>query len=92
MKYEVKHIKEECCFVCFQDQCLALLKYQMLDRELMNIYHIEVMDIKDSQNIEMILMKEVLEYARKNHYRVLTTSAWVRNYLVNHPNCQNMLL
>ena len=42
----------------------------MLDRELMNIYHIEVMDIKDSQNIETLA-----ESASTDHFGVVRKTA-----------------
>ena len=92
MDYEVKHIKEECRFEIFQNKRLASVKYQLLDSELMNIYHMEIVSSEEEQRLESLLIKEVLEYARKNHYRVLTTCSLVRNYLGKHPNCQNMLL
>jgi predicted GNAT family acetyltransferase len=92
MEYQVRHVKEEGCFEIFQDGCIALVKYQMLDRELMHIYHIEIKDTSDCEKIEAKLVTEVLEYARKNHYRVLSSSSSIRDYLQKHPNCQNILL
>ncbi|MDE7374626.1 MAG: N-acetyltransferase [Odoribacter sp.] len=92
MEYEVTHNEGEHRFEASENGHIALVEYQILDRHLMNIYHTEVPKPVESSGLGSALMKEVLSFARKNHYRVLPTCAFAQVYVGMHPNHQDMLV
>ena len=92
MKFEVTHKEGEHRFEAWKDGYLALVEYQILDRELMNIYHTEVPGPIEGQGVGSALMKEALEYARQNNYRVLPTCPFAQTYLRKHPDYKDMLV
>ena len=92
MEYEVKHNEGKHRFETSRNGHVASVDYQMLDRELMNIYHTEVPKPIEGSGVGAALMKEALAFARKNHYRVLPTCSFAQIYVGMHPNYKDMLV
>lgn len=91
MEYQIDHNKKEHRFETKKDGYLALVEYQLLDNQLMNIYHTEVPDPIGGQGVGSAIVKEALEYARRNKYRVLPTCPFAQAYLLKHPEYQDLL-
>lgn len=92
MEYHVNHNKKEHRFESSYDGIVAFVEYQLLDNEIMNIYHTEVPKPIEGMGIGSAIMKESLDFARRNHYHVLPTCTFAQIYLMRHPGYRNILL
>lgn len=91
MEYEVMHNEKERRFEMTDHGDLALVEYQLLGDGIMNIYHTEVPESIEGKGVGSAMMKEALEFARRNHYRVVPTCAFAQSYLQKHPDYMDVL-
>lgn len=91
MEYNVTHNQKKHRFETNKDGYLALVEYQLLDRQIINIYHTEVPRPIEGQGVGSAIMKEVLDFARLNRYRVLPTCPFAQSYLHKHPGYGDVL-
>lgn len=92
MEYHIKHNKREHRFEVSNSGYLAFVEYQLLDNQIMNIYHTVVPEAIESKGIGSSIMKEALDFARRNHYQVLPTCAFAQAYLIKHPDYRDILI
>lgn len=91
MKYSVTHNEGEHRFEAKKNGYLALVEYHLLDKEVMNIYHTDVPEPIEGKGIGSAMMKEALDFARRNHYRILPTCPFAQAYLLKHPDYGDIL-
>lgn len=91
MEYNVVHNEGMHRFETQKDGGRALVEYQVLDKEVMNIYHTEVPKSMEGHGVGSAMMKEALSFARKNRYKVLPTCPFAQAYLSKHPGFQDIL-
>lgn len=92
MEYLVKHNNGKHRFETNQEGNLAFVEYQILDNEIMNIYHTEVPEPIEGKGVGSAIMKEALDFARRNNYQVLPTCAFAQSYLMKHPDYRDVLI
>ncbi len=91
MAYKVIHNNKEHRFEAKVKGYRALVEYQLLGCEIMNIYHTEVPEPIGEQGIGSAIMKEAFEFARRNHYQILPTCPFAQSYLEKHADYRNVL-
>lgn len=85
-KNNIIHNKQEHRFELTKNGHLALVAYQLSDKETMDIYHTEVPEAIEGQGIGSSLIKAALDYARRHHYRIIPTCPFAKAYLLSHPD------
>lgn len=90
MEYTVTHNKGEHRFESGREGHRALVEYE-LDHGVMDIYHTWVPEPIEGQGVGSAIMKEVLDYARDHHYRVVPSCAFAQLYLAKHREYLDLL-
>ncbi|MCD7971218.1 MAG: N-acetyltransferase [Candidatus Azobacteroides sp.] len=84
MEKKVTHNEESRRFEVYTDNMIAYLTYS-LEGNNMIIPHTYVPRALEGQGIASAMVKEALEYARKNNFRVVPLCFFVRVYMERHP-------
>lgn len=91
MEHKITHNEEKHRFEANQDGHPASIEYQLLGKEVMNIYQSTVPEPAGTGNLGPAMMKEALDFARRNHYKVLATCPFAQAYLRKHPDYRDIL-
>jgi len=92
MTLEIHHDKDHTQFVAMVDGKKAMLQYIPLpDGKTLNYYHTFVPPELRERHIGKDLVKYALDYARENHFKVIPQCPFVRAYIENHPEYNDII-
>lgn len=93
MEYKIQQNSEQNRFeAIFEGRVIGLVDYEYSpSRNSLIIPHTEVSEEFGGQGIAAALNKEVLEFARKNGYRVIPVCSYTRTYVERHPQYQDLI-
>ncbi len=91
MEFEIIHDKINQSFYSEIEGRRALLDYIMRDDEVIDFTHTYVPIELRGKGIAAKIVREGLEYAKENNFKVIPSCSYVEAYIDRHPEYHNIL-
>lgn len=91
MNLNIEHDKKNQRFFVKKNDEESELKYKTLDDQTLDYYSTFVPESLRHQGIAAQITEAALQYAKDNNYQVVASCPYVKSYIVDHPQYQNLL-
>ena len=87
----IEHDKEKQVFFAEVENKRAILEYNKLEEKTLDYYHTFVPEELRGRKIASGIVKEGMEYAEKNGYKVIPTCPFVKAFIKRNPQFENII-
>lgn len=91
MNLTINHDKDSQRFLAAKDGKESVLKYKIIDDQTLDYFSTFVPEELRNQGIAAKITDYALNYAKENHYQIVASCPYVKNYITNHPEYQSLL-
>ncbi len=88
----IDHDKEKQVFFAEIEDKKAVLEYNKVDKNTLDYYHTFVPEELRGREIATKIVKESMEYAKKNGYKVIPTCPFVKAFANRNPQFENIII
>lgn len=91
MKLDIQHDTKKHCFYVNFDNTQCALKYDVAEEGVLNFRSTYVPEAYRQQGIAGKIVKEGLEYAKANNYKIIPSCSFVKAFIKRHPEYAELI-